>query len=261
MVTKTAGTKEWATSNVNFCLGCSNDCNYCYAKAMSHRFNRKSRDDWKNMELLEHMANKKFRKREGWIMSPSSHDITKDNALLALKVFKNILAAGNNLLIVTKPDYYVISYLNRFLTSYRHQILYRFTITTLQDYNREHLESKTSPCVSSRLKSLASSFLDGYKTSVSAEPFLDESVIDLVKTVYPFVTDKIWLGPMNFTHVPKKYITTKLKSLYSPLNLLRIKTELDKSRYNDKILYKDHYLNRIQELHKWKASDWLEDSN
>lgn len=36
----TLGTKEWADSNVNCYLGCSNNCRYCYAKKMAIRFNR-----------------------------------------------------------------------------------------------------------------------------------------------------------------------------------------------------------------------------
>ena len=74
MVTK--GTKEWASSNVNICKGCFNDCVYCYAKRMGIRFKRNTLENWKFMVINEKAVSKGYGKRKGRIMFPTSHDIT-----------------------------------------------------------------------------------------------------------------------------------------------------------------------------------------
>jgi DNA repair photolyase len=38
---KEYGTREWASTNVNFITGCSNNCLYCYARAMAIKFGKK----------------------------------------------------------------------------------------------------------------------------------------------------------------------------------------------------------------------------
>ncbi len=244
MVTK--GTKEWATKNINFCLGCSNDCLYCYAKAMAHRYGRKNRDDWQNMELRPEIGKRIFRKAKGWIMSPSSHDITLENIDLSIQVFKNILAAGNNLLIVTKPDDNWIRYLLRSLFMYEEQILFRFTITTLDDSSRYYWEPG-APSIKSRIEALELTYDLGFKTSISVEPFLDDTIVNVVKRVHPYVTGDIWVGPMNMIHVPKElHADIEPADLYSPENLLKIKQEIDSLGFNN-IKYKDHFLNKIKE--------------
>ncbi len=98
------GTKEWAPYNFNFISGCSNDCTYWYAKEMAIRFKRKTSDTWKDEDPVP-MKGKSFRKRDGRIMIPSSHDITPSNIDLALEVMCKLLKNGNELLIVTKPHF------------------------------------------------------------------------------------------------------------------------------------------------------------
>ncbi|MHA1416534.1 MAG: hypothetical protein ACTSRR_09785 [Candidatus Heimdallarchaeaceae archaeon] len=246
-MTKTQGTKEWATRNVNFSKGCSNNCQYCYAAAMAYRFQRiKSRDQWQEMTNIEEMANKKFKKISGWIMSPSSHDITEDNLELAIKVFKNILNAGNKLLIVTKPRFNCIKKICEELQGFcKGQILFRFTIGTLDDKIRKYWEPG-APSIAERISSLVYAYFNDYKTSVSIEPFLDDYVYELVDTLLPYVTDEIWIGPMNLTHVPAHLITPALKYMYSKVNLLKIKKDIDYLPFTN-IKYKDHFLNRIQD--------------
>jgi hypothetical protein len=38
----------------------------------------------------------------------------------------------------------------------------------------------------------------GFKTSVSCEPMLDDKIEKVIELVLPYVTDSIWLGKMNF---------------------------------------------------------------
>lgn len=51
---KTYGTREWATKTVNCCTGCSNDCQYCYAKGIAVRFKRLDANQWRHETVQEH---------------------------------------------------------------------------------------------------------------------------------------------------------------------------------------------------------------
>ena len=84
--------------------GCSNDCVYCYAKDMAIRFKRKTPDTWKTEEPVE-MSGKSYSRKSGEIMVPSSHDITPGNIETAMEVLDKLLSSGNNLLLVTKPNF------------------------------------------------------------------------------------------------------------------------------------------------------------
>ncbi len=61
----TSGTKEWADSNFNCILGCLNDCRYCYAKMMAHRFGRIRGNSWRNMEIRKDILLRDFKKMTG----------------------------------------------------------------------------------------------------------------------------------------------------------------------------------------------------
>ena len=99
----TLGTKEWADSNVNCFFGCSNNCRYCYAKLMAIRFKRKSKDNWKIMEPNQKAIDKKYLKRKGRIMFPTSHDITTESMNDCLIVLNKLLISENTVLITSKP--------------------------------------------------------------------------------------------------------------------------------------------------------------
>ncbi|HUW10823.1 MAG TPA: hypothetical protein VM537_13910, partial [Anaerolineae bacterium] len=49
--TRRTGTKEWSDSSANVSVGCSNNCLYCYAKAMMVRIGRKTPSTWPVEEL------------------------------------------------------------------------------------------------------------------------------------------------------------------------------------------------------------------
>jgi hypothetical protein len=70
------GTREWATHTVNCCTGCAHDCRYCYAKSMAIRFRRVFPDVWKDEQVRWKDVNRRYRKMDGTVMFPPSHDIT-----------------------------------------------------------------------------------------------------------------------------------------------------------------------------------------
>jgi DNA repair photolyase len=103
-----------------------------------------------------------------------------------------------------------------------------------------------APLSRERMTCLYLAYKAGFNTSVSVEPFLEDySLIRHIKTIHPYVTHDIWIGPMNFTHVPKEYIEElNQEAYYTKENLIKIKKEIDSLCYGG-IRYKDHFLNKI----------------
>jgi len=238
----TSGTKEWADYNVNFSKGCSNNCKYCYAKRMAKRFGWKL--SWDEMENKEEMAEKGFTKREGVIMSPSSHDITESNVDLAINVFKHILEAGNDLLIVSKPKESLIRKICEKIVDWKEQVLFRFTIGTLDDSIRTYWEPG-APTIEDRILTLKYAYDNGWSTSVSIEPYLERNVVEIIKRLDPYITDCLWVGPMNKHHVPKDLWTEKETILYSIETREKIREEIFALK-NPKIKFKDHFLSKLK---------------
>jgi DNA repair photolyase len=129
-------------------------------------------------------------------MFPSTHDITPVHLSECLTFLKNILSPGNEVLIVTKPHLECVKVICGELAGYRNKILFRFTIGS-SDSNTMKFWESNAPDFAERLESLKYAFSEGYQTSVSCEPMLDNNVGDVINQVSPFVTDSIWLGKMN----------------------------------------------------------------
>lgn len=292
---KTKGTQEWADSEVNNFYGCSNDCLYCYAKYMALRFKRiESAEAWKIMNPNYRELSKGYTNRDGRIMYPSSHDITNDTVKLdALEILylyldnkiskkgfdkilelweekyeykvyelclfklKELLEAGNEVLITTKPDPDIIVKLTKELEEFKDQIQFRFTITSISDKALSHWEPG-APCFGDRLTALNFAFNNGYKTSLSIEPYLDENPIPLILTTEEYVTESIWLGIMNPTflhYIPKKLIPEGFEQRYSPDHIKEILSnicDLDLTII-EKIRLKDSISNMGLELTKYQT--------
>lgn len=189
------GTKEWAPYNFNFMSGCSNDCVYCYAKDMAIRFKRKTPDTWKVEEPVE-MSGKSYSRKNGEIMVPSSHDITPGNIGTAMIVLEKLLANGNNLLLVTKPNFECIKRIVDTFDERKTQLRFRFTIGSA-DSAVLKLWEPGAPSFEERFESLKYAFENGYSTSISCEPLLDEHFDNLYEKISPFVNGSIWVGKMN----------------------------------------------------------------
>ena len=207
----TQGTKEWASSNVNLYSGCSNNCKYCYAKKMAIRFERKTEENWSEMKLNIDAVTKGYRKRQGRIMFPTSHDITSESLYYCIMVLRKVLDAGNTVLVTTKPDLWCVYNIINQLMQYKPQIQFRFTITSITDYRLRFWEPN-APNFEERLQSLKLAFQRGFKTSISIEPFLDEDPIPLILKLNPFVSETIWIGKMNY--IKATNITSGEKRFY-----------------------------------------------
>jgi DNA repair photolyase len=149
-----------------------------------------------NEEVNHKALNKKFKKIEGRIMFPSSHDITPTNLSYAIQHLHNILSAGNEVLIVTKPHLEVIERLCDEFADYKEQILFRFTIGSKKSKNLSFWEP-SAPLYEERKAALIHAYEKGFQTSLSCEPMLDDNVEGVVNDLQDFITETIWIGKMN----------------------------------------------------------------
>lgn len=190
------GTHEWAIANANFINGCAHDCKYCYSKEMAIRFKRKTKNTWKN-EVIRSSYDKIFKKIDGRIMFPSSHDIHPKHLNYSINFLERILIPGNDVLIVTKPHFECIKSICDKFIDYRENILFRFTIGSSDDEVLKFWE-EGAPCFNERLAALEYAYERGYSTSVSCEPMLDNNISEVVEKTLPYITDSIWIGKANY---------------------------------------------------------------
>lgn len=192
------GTREWSEYSHNIGLGCSHGCLYCYARFNAVRFKKiASPAEWikERENIIPKMAPLK---KQGVFMFPTSHDITPAYYSAALLALKRILNHGNKVLIVTKPHLDIIKKLCLELFRCQKQILFRFTITTLNP-DVSLLWEPGAPLPEERITALKHAYHAGYQTSVSAEPLLGNYVTarDIYDAAGKYVTDKIWIGKLN----------------------------------------------------------------
>ena len=244
---KTAfGTREWASKNINISNGCYNNCKYCYSKSMAIRFKRKTSENWTEEVLVDTNDRKFFRKYDGKIMFPSSHDITPSTLQASIEVLKSLLTAGNDILIVSKPSLDCIKSLCNELSDYKDKILFRFTIGSANNQTLSFWEPN-APSLKERLESLKFAYRNGFKTSISCEPFLDKTVEKLVDKTREYVTDSIWIGKAN-----------KLKGMLSTNGYKDDETSKRVRELEE--IYKSDYKNSLYKLYKkdkmikWKDS-------
>lgn len=143
------------------------------------------------------------------IMLPSSHDLfpelldheieIKTKAGVVVKhsyvaYLKRLIDAGNELLITTKPRFDVTSRLCEELKECKDKIVFRFTITSADDKINGFWES-FAPSFDERVRSLEHARMQGFKTTISMEPFLTDPE-EVIQRVSPLVS-QIWIGYMS----------------------------------------------------------------
>lgn len=192
------GTKEWAEVNKNILIGCPHLCKYCFSKYDAvKRFKRVKEEDWANCKLNEKAFNEKPKKIKGRIMFPTTHDLPFNYYTEIRDYLEKWLEVGNDILIVSKPSYKTILNLCLDLRDYKDQIVFRFTIGSTNNDTLRFWEPG-APLFAERLHALEHAYEAGFKTSVSCEPFLDDSICEMVDVLYPYITNSIWIGIMNF---------------------------------------------------------------
>ena len=217
---------------------------------MAIRFKRKSNDNWKIMEPNQKAINKKYLKRKGRIMFPTSHDITTESMNDCLIVLNKLLISGNTVLITSKPRYDCIKKICDKFNNYnfKENIQFRFTITSNNNKILKFWEPE-APLFEERIKALKYAFDNGYKTSVSIEPLLDNNLISLIKELKPFVTESVWIGKMNYVKVNnltqnEELFYENIRVLNKKQNWSKIVKEIKEFNY-DKIRFKDSIKNLL----------------
>jgi len=193
-----SGTKEWAKHVANCVKGCKHKCKYCYARhIMVERYQKITAEEWGNPVADDKKAHSKQPKKLGTTMFPTTHDIFPEVLEPCLAFLLNLLTAGNDVLIVSKPHLECIKAICDACKDYKKQILFRFTIGALDDDILSYWEPN-APKFFERYESLKYAFNAGYATSVSCEPMLDsKNVVELFRILEPSVTDSIWIGKLN----------------------------------------------------------------
>lgn len=230
--TKTSGTKEWAKRNVNCVNGCVNNCGYCYAAQMAVRFKRKTRDTWKNMTIRRSAVLKRYHKVDGTIMFPTSHDLVPgeqgNNTFGAcMWVLGKMLRAGNDVLIVTKPRLEAVRYMCEHFSHYKQQIVFRFTITSMNDDVLKEWEPG-APSFVERVAALEHAFDAGFKTSISCEPALCsvDDIATMIGLLQYNITDSFWIGTMNHKRGPVQLDPREIYERFHDNPLVRFKDSI-----------------------------------
>jgi hypothetical protein len=135
-------------------------------------------------------------------MFPSSHDITPPFVGAAIVALKALLAAGNDVLIVSKPHIECIRQICAALKGSESKVLFRFTISTL-DRKLAAFWEPGAPAPGERLMCLQYARREGFRTSVSMEPMLlgTEETVRTFHRLLPWVSETIWIGKMNLKAV------------------------------------------------------------
>lgn len=185
-------------ANIDCCTGCPHDCRYCYARydAVEKR-GELTAEAWRSCRVDETEVERTQPLYPGQVMFPTTHDIVPENLEACLQVIARLLAAGNRVLVVSKPHLACIEKLCAVLSEHRRQLLLRFTITARAAGLLAYWEPG-APRYGERLASLRLAHGAGFATSVSVEPMLDSAdVVAMVAELCPWVSHSIWLGKMN----------------------------------------------------------------
>ena len=244
------GTKEWAEETLDLQRGCPNECRYCYAKAEAIRFKAKTRQTWPiaaiNLPGMQAKFERLLRHKDPLrIMFPAHHDITTLNVRLCTAAVKDLVAAGHQVLVVSKPDPTCIDYMCEQLDVERSRVEFRFTIGSAYRTNLQYWEPY-APTLGARLESLLIARQYGFPTSVSIEPMLDIMPERVVELVRPHVTEAIWIGLPNF-------MAQRLAINGEPENVRWMGQELVES-FTDPVVRRIYANLKEDQLIRWKES-------
>lgn len=196
-----SGTREWAVAEIDCCTGCPHGCRYCYARYKAVVVRKEvSPESWRIPAIREADVSREYPRYDGQVMFPANHDIVPEILEECVEVLRRLIAAGNRVLVVSKPHLSCIEEICNHFVDRRGQILFRFTITAADDELLRFWEPQAPP-YSERLASLRHAASRNFATSVSIEPMLDSAgIVALVAELTPHVSHSIWIGKMNKAH-------------------------------------------------------------
>jgi len=165
---------------------------------------------------------KKYGKRKGRVMFPTSHDITEISLDDCITVLRKLLEAGNNVLITTKPYLKEMKAIHKNLSEFGDQIKFRFTVTSMYDDILSFFEPN-APKYEERLKALEYADLKDYKTSISIEPYLDRYPSILADSLMNYTNGSIWIGLMSNMNNMIKYCLIEARDISNNFEIINDK--------------------------------------
>lgn len=199
MTKPATGTREWSEHSVNWQLGCSNGCLYCYAREQALRFKRiKTPEEWTIERLYDAPKRATLHyTRSGVTMCPTQHDITPANLDASIEILTRLATKKNRLLIVSKPRKECIQALTDALKDFKDRVEFRFSIGCLDEGLRKVWEPGAST-IDERLVCVGIARRAGFEVSVSCEPLLESWRVErLIVELKACGCGEIWIGCMN----------------------------------------------------------------
>ena len=236
--------KQWAPLGTNIIqhkTNCPQLCRYCYNIAWKHRSEKLEIPDIEDTREMfctdENRVEKVWttRKKANLYIFGSTHDIFPEMIDDYISVARKVIESGSELLIVTKPNLVCMKKLCKELKDLKDKIMIVCTITSNNKDLLEYWEPH-APSYKERVECLKYAFSQGYRTSVSMEPYLSDPR-EVIKDVSRYVTHYVWLGKMNHCKElefdEEQY--EKLDGLYDEEYVMRLIKDL---RDNKKVFFK-----------------------
>jgi DNA repair photolyase len=247
------GVGEWAGYSYNIGKGCSHNCLYCYARADAlTRGNIANATQWES-EIPNRYKIKIHLKADKRVMFPSTHDITSTYLDIYCQTLYNILAAGNDVLLVSKPHFECIEHICREFTAFKTQMEFRFTIGSINPEVTTFWEPG-APLPEERMRCLQYATEQGYQTSVSMEPMLEgkEAAIETFNALAPLTNGTIWIGMMNYLDERVTAADNEIRDAVANVTQLQSKDEIitlhSLLRHEPKVRWKDSIKNVVRYL-------------
>ena len=221
------GVGEWAGFSYNIGTGCSHNCRYCYARSFFVQEGVVANNEaWatERLNLRKININLKADKR---IMFPSTHDISPTYLETYCKALNNILSAGNDVLLVSKPHIECIEHICSEFSAFKGQMEFRFTIGSINPDVTAFWEPG-APLPEERMRCLQYAEDHGYQTSVSMEPILEgkEAAIETFNALVPLTKGTIWIGTMNYLEARADLSSPEVANAVQRINILQSEKEM-----------------------------------
>ena len=223
----TKGWNEWAKYRVGIQNSCEKGCPFCFAIYLDMKYKRISKPEERKTYKKRKGIKNPDKKYDGLIGFPNTHDITIQNYTECEDYLLRLLKAGNQVLIVTKPDYHIIELLISALSEYKEQLEFRITIGSYDNEVLKKFEPNASD-FEERLLVLVTLFMAGFETSAAIEPYTSRDVRGVIERIHHYVTREIWIGKMNHFNGIVQYAPEieELRPLYSPETIRAIHKEI-----------------------------------
>lgn len=170
-----------------------------------------------------------------------------------MTVLAKLLAAGNEVLLVSKPHLECIEAIAKGFGDYKDTLRFRFTIGSSRDEVLKFWEPG-APSFEERRNSLKLAFDAGFKTSISAEPLLDPFYVrELWEGLIDYVNWEFWIGKLNKSESRVKIDTLEAREKLQKIHMGQTDDNvmLIYERFKDEPLvrWKDSYKKVITKFH------------